>query len=548
MVLETTHATPATERILLIDDDRFSLQVMRMALEKAGMVVEAESNPIKAVEILKSNPREHFTCVISDYQMPEMDGIEVLKQSRDFDSCLGAVMITAIDEQEVVKESYRSGALDFLTKPVNPRDLVKIARDTTQLTLRARKETETVAGVEEAGREGNGIQSPLPESLKKRLSIFYRPRHAIGGDFIIGYEKNDQQLALLLGDVSGHTMKSALLSSYFQGFMQGQTQSDSAFLPALAKFNDLLFDNNEQTSGNRSSLSLCHFEINREGSQVDMINCGFSAPIVVNEDGIVNEWQEGTFAVGWFDGIDLSSEQKDTDKACFLYSATDGLADHAADLGLNTWGLYHFLQNNQDDHELMERILGNCRDDILAARFNLRDQENQSIEKLPQVVYFATYPGTAIMDIDGLQKTFVESLALALGKHFESRKHDILICVREGMINALKYGCQKSGNLLAHLTATFVVETCTLTVTISDPGTGHDFDIDERRADLKSHLPADKHLGLVMMHELPDAISTQGNGAHVSMKFILKDSNAKNFTQFMPTALLSGIDNTGQTS
>ena len=548
MAPETPHATPPTERVLLIDDDRFSLQVMRMALEKAGMAVEAESNPVKAIDLLKTQPKEHCTCVISDYMMPEMDGIEVLKQSQASDRCLGTVIITSIDEQDVVKESYRIGALDFLTKPVNPRDLVKIARDTTQRTLKQRKETETVAGVEEAGREGNAIQAPLPDTIKERMSVFYRPRHAIGGDFIIGYEKNDEQMGLLLGDVSGHTMKSALLSSYFQGFMQGQTQSDAAFLPALGKFNDLLFENNEQTTGNRSSLSLCHFILNQDGNHVEMINFGFSAPIVVNREGEVTEWKEGTFAIGWFDGIDLEAESKDTTEACLLYSATDGLDDHAADIGLNTWSLYHFLLNQKAEPEIIERILGNCRDDILGVRYNLSDPAEEPATALPQVVYHAVFPGSDIERIDAVQQNFVESLSLALGKHFASRKHDILICMREAMINALKHGCQKSTKHSATMTATYIEDAQSLTVIISDPGAGHDFDIDDHRTDLETDLPGDKHLGLVMMHELPDETETRNNGSYVRMRFVLKDSEAKTFTHFMPTALLNGIDNTTKTS
>lgn len=542
MSLGNTINSHTVERVLLIDDDKFSLQVMKMTLEKAGLSVVTSSDPIAALEILKSNPKSHFACIITDYQMPGIDGIEVVREAKEFDSCLGTIMITAIEEQEIVKESYRSGALDFLTKPVNPRDLVKIARDTVKLTFQTRKETETVAGVEEAGREGSGISAPLPQSLKDNLEIVFRPRHAVGGDFIMGYEKNDYQFGLLLGDVSGHTIKSALLSSYFQGFIQGQTSSDSNFLHTLAKFNQLLFENNESSEGNRSSLSLCHLAINKDARAVEMTNCGFSAPIAVDLQGNVSDWPEGTFAIGWFDDIDLCAEEKITHSLGYFYAATDGLEDHANDIGVNAWSLFHFLTTKKEDTKSTERILANSRDDILAVRYSLKTADDIPSGGLPEVIFHNTYAGAAYKEVDQIQKNFVESMTLALSSKFESRKHDILLCMREGIINALKHGCQGSNSHRATLTAFYKDEENTLGIIISDPGDGHSFSVSDRKADLETDMPGAKHLGLVMINELPDETQSDRNGSYVRMLFKLKDESSQSMSQFLPPSFFGKIE------
>ncbi|MEM9026573.1 MAG: ATP-binding protein, partial [Verrucomicrobiota bacterium] len=321
--------------------------------------------------------------------------------------------------------------------------------------------------------------------------------------------------------------------------IQGQTHTESNFLHALSNFNKLLYSNNEVTQGNRNSLSLCHFTINRDSRATEMTNCGFSAPIVVDMQGNVNEWTEGTFAIGWFDNIDLCAEEKMTHSLAYLYAATDGLEDHANDIEVNAWSLFHFLTKNRNEKKSVERILSKARDDILAVRYQLKKDEDENAASLPQIIFHNEYPGSAIQQVDSIQKTFVESMKLALGKSFDSRRHDIILCVREAMINALKHGCQSSPDCSATLTAFYLEKENALGVIINDPGSGHDFDISNRKADLETDMPGDAHLGLVMMSELPDDISTERNGSYVRMVFSLKSDQQASTSHFLPASFLN---------
>jgi len=84
-------------------------------LEKNGYEVIGEANNgIKAVEIYKA---ENPDIVTMDITMPEMDGIEAVKQIKAFDPSAKIVMCSAMGQQSMVMDAIKAGAKDFIVKP-----------------------------------------------------------------------------------------------------------------------------------------------------------------------------------------------------------------------------------------------------------------------------------------------------------------------------------------------------------------------------------------------------------------------------------------------
>jgi DNA-binding response OmpR family regulator len=107
------------DKILVVDDDPDMLEVLRWALSPIGTVLEA-SNGREALRLIKSHrPR----LILLDVAMPGMDGIEVLKRVRSFDSKVIVVMLTGLTDIEIAKEALDSGARAYITKPFDDRDL-----------------------------------------------------------------------------------------------------------------------------------------------------------------------------------------------------------------------------------------------------------------------------------------------------------------------------------------------------------------------------------------------------------------------------------------
>ena len=102
-------------KVLIVDDAAFMRMMIRDILEKNGFEVVGEaSNGIKAVELYKKEKPEVVTM---DITMPDMDGIEAVKQIKAFDPDSKIIMCSAMGQQSMVMDAIRAGARDFIVKP-----------------------------------------------------------------------------------------------------------------------------------------------------------------------------------------------------------------------------------------------------------------------------------------------------------------------------------------------------------------------------------------------------------------------------------------------
>ncbi len=101
--------------ILIVDDAAFMRMMIKDILEKNDFNIVGEaSNGIEAVEIYK---KEKPDIVTMDITMPDMDGIEAVKQIKEFDPEAKIIVCSAMGQQAMVIDAIRAGAKDFIVKP-----------------------------------------------------------------------------------------------------------------------------------------------------------------------------------------------------------------------------------------------------------------------------------------------------------------------------------------------------------------------------------------------------------------------------------------------
>ncbi len=105
--------------ILIVDDDIVMRSTLASILAKDYETVPVPSAK-EALQFLES--REPH-AVLSDIKMPEMDGIEFLKRVKATYPFVPVILITSIDNKEMVLTALRAGAFDYLPKPIGARDL-----------------------------------------------------------------------------------------------------------------------------------------------------------------------------------------------------------------------------------------------------------------------------------------------------------------------------------------------------------------------------------------------------------------------------------------
>ncbi len=112
-----------TISILLVEDDRIAFQTISETLEFYGYKCYGASTLKEAMASIKKIP---FDLVLADYMLPDGNSIELLQEVRRFRFDMPFVVITAMEDMEIIHNALEKGATDFLNKPFNLKNLPAI--------------------------------------------------------------------------------------------------------------------------------------------------------------------------------------------------------------------------------------------------------------------------------------------------------------------------------------------------------------------------------------------------------------------------------------
>jgi DNA-binding NtrC family response regulator len=104
----------AKERVLIVDDERSMCEFLTLLLTKEGYRVRATTSGREALSILDEEPHQ---LLVTDLRMPEMNGLDLVREARHRYPELGVVVMTAFASLESAVEALRLGAADYITKP-----------------------------------------------------------------------------------------------------------------------------------------------------------------------------------------------------------------------------------------------------------------------------------------------------------------------------------------------------------------------------------------------------------------------------------------------
>ena len=120
-------------KILIAEDEKAQRDLLEGFLKKEGYEVDTASNGREALGKLRENI---FDTVLLDYKMPELDGLQTLKEIRGLYPDLSVIMMTAYGTVETAVASMKEGALDYLTKPIDLEELLlKLQKVSERSTL-----------------------------------------------------------------------------------------------------------------------------------------------------------------------------------------------------------------------------------------------------------------------------------------------------------------------------------------------------------------------------------------------------------------------------
>ena len=113
-------------RILFVDDDAFTRKIINSALTSRGFQTRLADSAVAALAILRTEP---IDIVLTDQQMPGLSGLDLMRKMRDEGFDTPVILLTGTGSVEMAVSAVRSGAVHYLTKPVDPHDLQQLITD-----------------------------------------------------------------------------------------------------------------------------------------------------------------------------------------------------------------------------------------------------------------------------------------------------------------------------------------------------------------------------------------------------------------------------------
>jgi len=109
-------------KVLICEDEEIMLTALEFRLRKQGLEVLVAEDGKQALQKIKDHSPD---IIVADIMMPFVTGLELISFVRgDMKSSLPIIIISALENDEVVLEAFRLGATDFVTKPFKPNELI----------------------------------------------------------------------------------------------------------------------------------------------------------------------------------------------------------------------------------------------------------------------------------------------------------------------------------------------------------------------------------------------------------------------------------------
>jgi sigma-B regulation protein RsbU (phosphoserine phosphatase) len=219
-------APSAQKLILIVDDTPLNIGVISGAL-KDSYKTKVATNGEKAIAL--ASAEEKPDLILLDIMMPGMDGYEVCSRLKadPATSEIPVIFLTGQTSAEDETRGFEVGAVDYVHKPFSPA-VVK-ARVRSHILLReARAELASqLLALNTELEMARQIQlSILPHSIPKLVGLdiaaHYLPMTSVAGDFYDFIQIDDKHIGILIADVSGHGLPSALIASMLQVALTGQ--------------------------------------------------------------------------------------------------------------------------------------------------------------------------------------------------------------------------------------------------------------------------------------------------------------------------------------
>ncbi len=331
-------------KVLIAEDERITQRNLQRQLEKMGHEVIAVDNGEEAWAIIEL---EDIPIVITDWEMPVMNGLELIEKIRSQPKSthyIYIIILTGRSDTDDIVKGMEAGADDFISKPFDKNELrVRIRAGSRVTTL----ERDLAARNQEISDANTRMRSDLDVAAKLQQSLLpsglpadfpmlaawaYFPSEELAGDTLNVFSLDDEHIAVYIVDVSGHGLPAALLSVTISRMMNvvhdksPLFNNDQTLAPPATVASNL----NKQFPMDKMEqryFTLAYGILNTKTLNFSYIAAGHPPLIRVSANGQSELLTSKNFAIGWFPDADFNEQSIQLEHGDRLYLYSDGITE-----------------------------------------------------------------------------------------------------------------------------------------------------------------------------------------------------------------------------
>ncbi|HGK4059686.1 TPA: anti-sigma factor antagonist [Klebsiella pneumoniae] len=334
----------SAQHVLIVEDSLVYRRLLSRMLTQWGYIVSEAENGVDALAILENQP---VSLVISDWEMPEMNGLTLCREirRRQFGRYVYLILLTAREDPGDLTQGFEAGADDFLSKPVEQSELrarlhagARILSLEADLAARNARLSEALRQIEQDLELAARIQqSVLPAHQLRHQGFFsdwiFLPSAWVSGDIFNVFPLGDR-LGFYCVDVSGHGVGAAMMSlAVARQFLHGRaverflfTADNQPASPAevVAILNGRFCSDETEIV---SYFTLIYGVIDLQTGAGKLCQAGHPTPFIVSPDATVRPVGSGGAPVGLIDHLswaDVSFSLAPGERLCLF---SDGITE-----------------------------------------------------------------------------------------------------------------------------------------------------------------------------------------------------------------------------
>ncbi len=323
---------------ILVVDDEIDLEPLirqkfrRQIREKTYDFVFA-FNGLEALAKIIEYPE--IGVVLSDINMPEMDGLTLLAKLKELKNPgLKTVIVSAYGDMDNIRTAMNRGAYDFVTKPVNFEDLEITINKTLEEIMSVRRsmeEHDQLVSIQHDLNVAREIQQAIlpkvfpPFPLQHNFDIYASMIAAkeVGGDFFDFFLIDSNHLGFVIGDVSGKGIPAAIFMAVSRTLIRATGLKGVSARECMCYVNNLLC--NESVSS--MFVTVFYGILDTATGEVEYVNAGHNPPYLLTASGIRKIPMTGGIVLGIMEDFEFLSKRFTMEPGEKLFLYTDGVTE-----------------------------------------------------------------------------------------------------------------------------------------------------------------------------------------------------------------------------